>query len=220
VEMTIAMRMPSEASELAARVELVRRSPLDAMAMELVNAPLAAALGLPAATTLLVRLGGNHDSVRAQHTTLARAGEIDDVPGKCWSVLREIEPPGAWVWRMSGLPSHLADAWTHAEAIARHAQVGWVHASVGRGIVRCICVPAMGTHEPGGAARVIPDSQALADAIARTTFGGTIIHERLPAARWPFLAKPMATDVISRRIRASFDPHGILNPGILGEVSS
>ena len=79
-----------------------------------------------------------------------------------------------------------------------------MHASVGRGIVRCICAP---------------DGGAAATALGTSAFRGTTIFERLPATVWPMVATPLATDAISRRIHAAFDPHGLLNPGILGAAT-
>jgi FAD/FMN-containing dehydrogenase len=63
---------------------------------------------------------------------------------------------------------------------------------------------------PGGADR-------LSAAISGSSFQGTTIFETLPRDRWAGLARPTATDSISRRIRSAFDPHSLLNPGILGD---
>jgi hypothetical protein len=45
---------------------------------------------------------------------------------------------------------------------------------------------------------------------------GTTICERLPAHVWPRVPSEVR-DRISRGVREAFDPHYILNPGILGE---
>jgi FAD/FMN-containing dehydrogenase len=49
-----------------------------------------------------------------------------------------------------------------------------------------------------------------------------VVVERLPARLWPTLgprlAPGRARDPLSRRVRAAFDPAGILNPGVLGEL--
>ena len=219
VQTTVALHMPSERTEFASRLERVRRAPLEAMAMELVNAPLAGRLGLEPRAVILVRLGGNEDSVRAQRATLARIGEIIDVPGRCWAELRGIEPPGAAVWRISSLPSRLSDTWTHAEATVHDPRNAWVHASVGRGIVRCI-----DTRMPDDMSRSSNGVDDWGDHMVNspftgTSFAGTIIAERLPSRTWTTLTRSPADDVISRRIRSSFDPHHILNPGIFGEVT-
>jgi len=51
-------------------------------------------------------------------------------------------------------------------------------------------------------------------------FHGTRIAERLPERLWPVIAPASATDRLSLGIRRTFDPHGVLNPGILGSLES
>ena len=203
VEATLAVTMPRGARELAGRLAWIRTAPLQALAVELLDERLAAQLGVGSEPTLLVRLGGNADSVAAQHATVARGGEAREISSDVWDRLRASEPAGAWVWRMSDLPSRIAETWQHAQAIVATGS-GVMHASVGRGIVRCISTP---------------DAGAATRAFGASAFGGTTIFERLPAELWPQLAPSLATDEISRRIRAAFDPHTMLNPGILGGVA-
>ena len=45
----------------------------------------------------------------------------------------------------------------------------------------------------------------------------TRIFERLPTTLWSSLAPSAVNDRLSRGIRAAFDPHRLLNTGILGE---
>ena len=210
-EMTVALGMPSEPVRLAGRLRAMRTIPLEAMAMELIDGALAASLGLGDGTTLLVRLGGNPQRLAAQRATLAAAGDLADVDPRIWTNLREIEPPGAWVWRMSDLPSRIGETWAHAQRIAQAAGQCWLHATVSRGIVRCIALPPEGSHSTPTIA------DPLAAALADRSFPGTIIHEQLPAERWSMLGRPATGDTVSRRIRRAFDPHWMLNPGILGE---
>jgi hypothetical protein len=49
-------------------------------------------------------------------------------------------------------------------------------------------------------------------------FEGTRIYERLPAALWPALAPTALRGTLERGVKAAFDPHHLLNPGILGEL--
>jgi hypothetical protein len=50
----------------------------------------------------------------------------------------------------------------------------------------------------------------------------TLVVERLPTRLWaslgPRVAAGRARDPLSRRVRAAFDPSGVLNPGVLGEL--
>jgi glycolate oxidase FAD binding subunit len=215
VDTTIAIDMPDEIDALGERLRAVRAAPLEALAIELLDSPLGAKCGIDRGPVLLVRLGGNEDGVAAQRATLVRMGATGEVGAATWEMLRTHEPMGAWVWRMSDLPSRIADTWSQAKTILRAAGASWMHASVGRGMVRCTCVPA--TTGEGG----LPDGErALIASLAASPFGGTIIYEKLPAEHWATLSPPAATDPVSYRIRAAFDPHSLLNPGILGAAAS
>jgi hypothetical protein len=72
--------------------------------------------------------------------------------------------------------------------------------------VRCI-VP----HDAGIEAK-------LADAF-RVTTTTTRAGERLPAPLWPICAPSPTADELSKRIKHTFDPDALLNPGIFGEVA-
>jgi hypothetical protein len=77
------------------------------------------------------------------------------------------------------------------------------HASVARGVVRCL-VPVL-------------HAEALEGALEALAFDGVRLHERLPAALWPRLAGTPVADRLSVGVRDAFDPQRILNRGILGE---
>ena len=203
VDTTVAIGMPDAPDGLARRLRAIRVARIDPYALELVSGALAAAVGLDPVSVLLVRLGGNPDVVRGQRTILDAIGVATEIPSRVWDDLADIEPTPAATWRLSDLPSRLAESWHRAEATLGEA--AWIHASVGRGIVRCIDRAERPAAE---LERVISSSRSA---------GATVIVERGPAD----VARPGSTDVardrIARRIRAAFDPHAILNPGILGE---
>ena len=83
---------------------------------------------------------------------------------------------------------------------------------MGRGVVRVILPGDTGFGLPG------------LDATPRGGLAAapSLIVERLPARLWPTLgarlAPGRARDPLSRRVRAAFDPAGVLNPGVLGEL--
>jgi hypothetical protein len=83
------------------------------------------------------------------------------------------------------------------------------HASIGRGVARCIT--PIESNESG---------ERLVAAAAR--FDGTVIFERLPTELWPRTRAENSTgesgtERLARGMRSSFDPMRVLNPGILGE---
>jgi hypothetical protein len=183
----------------------LRAAPIAPLALELVNAALAGRLGAADRCLLVVRLGGNAESVRAQRDVLAALGDVAAAPPSLWSALRACEPARATVARLSQLPSQLAETWSFAREATSDVPGALVHATLGRGVVRC----------------VLPHDRAeeLATFLnAMASFPGTRVFERLPAMVWRSEAAPSAVlDRLSRGVKRSFDPMNILNPGILGD---
>jgi glycolate oxidase FAD binding subunit len=198
-DQTVALALPSS-DALEAWLAKLRALPFSPLALELLNAPLARALGLGNRALLLARLGGNEDAMREQLRALGALGQMRPAPQASWSELADIEPVGAAVVRVSAPPSRLHALWARLSA---EDDASLVHAAVGRGIVRCIrSAPA---HSP-----ITP----WLDLISRTE--GTHIFERLPASEWSAVPARV-NDPLSRKVRLAFDPQRILNRGILGD---
>lgn len=185
--------------------------PLEPLALELVSPSLAAHLGVEsgARAALLVRLGGNEGSVRSQREHLRSFSEPVAAPNDVWRSLRECEPAHAAVARFSAPASRMPRTWAAVRAVTGDDAQALVHASIGRGIARCI-VP---TQRGGSAERLIS---------AAARFEGTVIFERLPAPLWARTRSANATGAsgasrLAREVRRRFDPMNVLNPGILGE---
>jgi glycolate oxidase FAD binding subunit len=201
----LSVRDDSEAAlrALLARVQGVQAAP---WALELLSPALAARLGVAGHPALVARLAGNGDSVRAQRAAFAALGSVLDLPTDVWARLRGCESAGSAVVRLSARRSRVSELWR----LARDASADWsgafAHATVSRGVVRCI-LPA------ADAARTRAFLAALRPS------GCTIIAERLPAPCWRDAVPAAANDPLSRRARDGFDPKRILNPGILGEES-
>jgi len=188
----------------------LRASPYAPLAAELCSASLVSRLGLERRTTLLVRLGGNEAFVRAAEQSLATLGATLEVSAEVWTRLRTMEPVGSAVIRLGTLPSQLGSAWSDASAVVERAG-GWTHATLERGVVRCV-VP-MGE-------RAAAEEQRIEGIIGqlRAPEMGSRIAERLPAALWETMPAP-AADKLSSAVRRTFDPDGVLNPGILAPLS-
>ena len=205
VEESWALPANEDTEVLDALLARLRFAPLEPAALELLSPSLAAHLGISTEghSALLFRLGGNPESVRSQREFLAQLGDPIAPPSDVWRALGECEPAGAAVARFSGLVSRMAEIWTAARSAAGDDGGAFVHASVGRGIARCI-VPAS-------------DAAALAHLLpAAASFDGTVIFERLDESAWAQVASPVAADRLSRSIKRGFDPMNVLNPGILG----
>lgn len=218
-EVTVRLHARPEADESVAIVldgddgvervrRLLRRAPFAPYACEIVNATLATMLDIADTTTVLARLGGNADSVRAQREAFAELGDLIDVAPDLWSRLRTIEPIGnyAMVFRLSQLPARLDATWREATSLANRAPHLQLHATVARGVVRCI----------------VPLTEGVSDVLRRSfTTPSTVtrVAERMPADLWPMCPARMIDSRLARRVKAAFDPSHILNPGILGDGS-
>jgi hypothetical protein len=179
----------------------LRRLPFTPYACEIVNDSLAALLVGSPTTTGLFRLAGNPDAVRAQRAALAELGEAREIGSDVWQRLRQSEPERAVVFRMSRASSDVDRTWSEAAALTASCPGALLTASPAHGVVRCV-VPASDQA-----------LQALSLALRRSR-DATCIGERLPAELWPLLSLvPM--DPISAGIKRTFDPHGVLNAGVL-----
>jgi len=177
---------------------------LTASAVELLNVSLARHLALPGTSAvLLIRLTGNEKLVRSQRAALDAAADTATAPADAWYWLRACEPTDAAVVRLSSAATRIGETWAYAASLTAHFPRAFVHASPGRGVVRCI-IPE-------------PDPMALATAFTKHRFEGATVAERLPGALWGPLARTAVADKLSRRVKRAYDPYGLLNPGILGE---
>ena len=213
---TISIAMPADGDAFAERVERARVLPAAPWALELVDDALSARLGLARGVRLLVRLGGNASVVSSQRESFAAIGEVSTASPDIWDRLRAAEPEGSLVFRLSDLPSRLALTWRAALRAVDRFQGAMVHATVGRGVVRCI-IPrtAMGGIDD---MRVQPgESHPIVRALGLQPSTPGRIFERLPGPLWNVLAPTPANDHLSRGVRSAYDPHRLLNPGILGD---
>ena len=205
MERTVAIPFHGTSDDVQAIRRRLHELPATPFCAELTNATLAKTLGLGDRPVLLLRVGGNEPAVRAQVEALSAFGDLAEWPASVWSALRVAEPAGASVVRLSQLPSRVGETWHIARQLADAWPGTLVHGTVGRGVVRCIL--------PRG------DESAMRKALS-LPFHGTRIAERLPERLWPVIAPNSASDRLSHGIRHAFDPHGVLNPGILGPLES
>ena len=203
VTRTIGLGVKRGATDLNALATAIRALPFTPLACELVGARVSADLGIGSDARLIVQLGGNRRAVDAQVDLLRALGSASDADDDVWPMLRAMEPNASGTWRWSQLTSAFGETWTAVERATHSIGEVLVHGSPARGVVRVI-VPAA---SPASAAEI---------ASAATEFAGTIAIDSLPASAWPHVALAVASDPISRSIRATFDPARILNRGILG----
>ncbi len=202
---TMAMEAPTDTRRLAERMASLLNGPIMPFAMELVSQDLARSAGLPPRPMILMELGGNAAVVAAQRDALAKVGAVAEVPKETWRKVRTIERAGASVFRMSGLPTSLAERWERAQRIIRSVDGALMHASIARGTVRCI-LPAD------------PSTEAVS-LLSTPSPDDTVIFESVPERLWAKLSPTAISDRVSQGIKRAFDPLDILNRGILGASS-
>lgn len=195
-ELTVRLRALPERDETVAlpattpTLARLRANDLTPLAVERLSPPLARHLGVDTTEpVVLVRLAGNAAAVASQRTILGP--DATPVPHDVWRTLRAVAPANAAIWRCSTRPADLARLYAETDDL-------WSHATLSRGVVRCI---------------------ATAEIDARLTHHrtiATVIGEQLPPAAWPLLAPGPTSDRLSIAVKQTFDPAGILNPGIFG----
>lgn len=187
----------------------LRASEYTPLAAELVSRAMSTMLGTGVNAVLLVRFGGNESLVSAAATSLVALGEVREVATSVWDALAASESPGSAVLRLSTVPSRCPALWERAAAIVERAH-GSAHATLSRGVVRCI-LPVSGQDDD--------EMARLRGIVGALQHLGTTVVERLPASLWPSLVAPSAADSLALGVRNAFDPDRLLNPGILGELA-
>lgn len=182
-----------------------RSSDYRPLAAELLSPSLARAIGGEGDAQLLVRLGGNAAFVRAAADSIAALGDVREGDADAWLRLRTAEPPDAIVFRASTLPSKCGNLFAAVVQLAE-AHGGFAHATLTRGNVRCVIPTPM-------------NAQANADvgrSLSALGSKATISGERMPAAFWENASRSADSQDLAERVRKSFDPDRVMNPGVLG----
>lgn len=212
VERSATIVLPPHGQKLASALSAVRAARLAPLALELLSPAVAARLGLPRETLVLARFGGNEESVSAQLAEIATLGATlsaaVDAPDDCWDRLRALDGDAAATARFSMPLADLPLVW---DALADSGQDENLlrHASVMRGIIRCLVQSASGSEAW---------SRHAISAMSRPVGSARFIPERLGPGLWSRLAPSPVSDPISRRVKEAFDPGNILNPGIFGAI--
>lgn len=202
---TIAMEAPTDTRRLAERCRALLEAPIIPYALELVSEEMSRRIGLPPRPMILVEIGGNNAAVSSQKVALAKLGAVIEGPSDCWDRMRTTANGDSIVFRLSGLPAGLATRWDAAKRIVDDADGAMMHASIGRGTVRCIL------------ADDLPPKSI--ERFATSDPSSTLILETAPASLWTMVSPTAIGDRVSRNLRRAFDPYAILNPGILGTIN-
>lgn len=210
VDRTFAVSLEGGEKSTTAFVCAVTDSPLAPFALELVNGTAARSLGLGDDPLCLMRFGGNAPVVEVQLKTLSQLVRIEEVKQSTWTTFREMDNDAESVIRISALPSRFLG--TAASILADIQPRVVVSINLRRGVMRLV-TRGDGDQSPANnvdavSANFQTDGQSA---------GTSVIFEKLPAEVWPVVSPSVASDTLSRGIKKAYDPHNILNPGILGD---
>lgn len=210
---SLALTVPDGHAALAQRMKSLLALPINPFAVELVDSEIAGLTGLPCRKTILIALGGNRAAVSAQTDAINSLGGMSEIFPEVWRRLRIVDdvPAGTQtydhpapniVFRISALPARIGDLWSAFEKVMEQIPDGRMHASAGLGIVRFILPPSAGFE--------------AVHSLTQECRSVTVVGERMPRELWPLISPTVIGDRVSQGIKRAFDPHNILNPGILG----
>lgn len=210
VDRTFAVSLGRGQKSTTELLRAVAASPLAPFALEILNGAAAASLGFGDNPTLLVRFGGNAPVVDIQLKAFSQLARTEEVEQSTWAAFRAMDGDAASVIRISSLPTRFLGA---ASGILAETEPR-ISISINprRGVMRLI------TRDNGEADHAMTADAGLSLDLPGEGQGSTsVIFEKLPPEVWQVVSPSVASDPLSRGIKKAYDPHNILNPGILGD---
>jgi glycolate oxidase FAD binding subunit len=211
VDRTFAVSLGRGQKSTTELLRAVAASPLAPFALEVLNGAAASSLGFGDNPTLLVRFGGNAPVVDIQLKAFSQLARTEEVEQSTWAAFREMEGDAASVIRISSLPTRFLAA---ASSILADTEPRiLISINPRRGVMRLVtrgdrdADSAVGA-DAGSSLDLPGDGQGAAT---------SVIFEKLPAEVWPVVSPSVTADALSRGIKKAYDPHNVLNPGILGD---
>lgn len=210
VDRTFAVSLGRGQRSTTELLRAVAISPLAPFALEVLNGAAAVSLGFGDNPTLLVRFGGNAPVVDIQLKAFSQFARTEEVEQSTWTALRQMEGDASSVIRISTLPTRFLGA---APSILADTEPRiFISINPRRGVMRL--VTRDGDREPATAADAGFSLDFPSDGQGAAT---SVIFEKLPAEVWPVVSPSVVSDPLSRGIKKAYDPHNVLNPGILGD---
>jgi glycolate oxidase FAD binding subunit len=205
---TFAIDLDGAERQVGAVLRAIIMSPLTPFAFQLVSRSVARALDLGESPVALLRFGGNEALVNAQMNGLRQLATPRELETSMWTSLRDLDRNTDTSIRISSLPQRVAGA----SATILNDDVPGIYTNIDprRGVMRIVvAAAAAGNGEIG-----TPSAFAFP---ADETGSSSVVFEKLPADVWAAVSPSVVSDPLSRGIKKTYDPHNILNPGILGD---
>jgi len=206
VDRTFSISLSGGERETASLLRAVIMSPLSPFALVLLNRRAARAVGSGDDAVALIRFGGNESMVSAEAAALAQVASPREVESDVWQRLRGFDDGAATVVRISSLPRQFPGV--SARILADDDPETRMCIDPRRGLLRL----AVGETSD-------VDANACDDRPADISGSVETIFEKLRPDVWKDVAPSAISDPLSQGIKRAYDPHNILNPGILGDLS-
>ena len=211
MERTVMIPLIGGEKEVESIIRAIVLSPLAPLALQLISASAAQALSLRPYPVCLIRFGGNEAVVRAQIDALSRVSKPEEMESSVWNRLRQLEANAHTTVRISGLPQKFLNS---AAMIVRD-DISLIYTFIDprSGSLRVVLrsEDRHGQHEMA--------TIGLEDNAPHGTEATHITVEKLPADMWRLVSPSVVDDPISQGLKRKYDPHNILNPGILGDLT-
>jgi glycolate oxidase FAD binding subunit len=205
VDRSILVRLKGSEKESTAFLRAFLGAPLNPYSAELLSASASNALGFGSSRVCLIRFGGNAAAVDAQLRAVSSVAKSEEVDTAVWGVLRNLESGAECVARISGSPVSFREA----AAAMLSDEYPWISEYINpvRGMLRLVL-------------RATDDAAASEESVLGIDPAGRpdehVIFEKLPDEAWKDVPGAVS-DSLSQGIKRAYDPHNILNPGILGD---
>jgi FAD/FMN-containing dehydrogenase len=207
---TFAIALGGSEKEISSLVRAVVSSPLTPYALQLLNPPAARALDLGQKPVCLIRFGGNDAVVRAQVSALSQVARPEEVEAAVWTRLQQLDGKAHTTIRVVSMPQRFLAA--SARILGDDVPGIYTCIDPRRGILRII-VGADDRATEEDAPAVLASDDFARDG----SESSEVIFEKLPPEAWSTVSPSVVGDALSQGIKRAYDPHNILNPGILGD---
>ena len=207
VDRSFAIKLAGNEKQVASLVSTIVSSPLAPYALLLLNRLAAQDLALGDDPVCLIRFGGNQAAVRAQTDPLSRMVRLEEIDGSHWARLGRLEENAHTVLRVAGLPSRFLAV--GAKILLDDIPLIRTVIDPRRGVLRLIASRSDKETAP----------TSSVDLRVQENDGATVVYEKLDAEVWPLVSPSAVSDPLSQGIKRAYDPHNILNPGILGSLN-
>jgi glycolate oxidase FAD binding subunit len=211
VDRTFTTALGSDEKSATALIRAITLSPLTPFSLELVNGNAARQLALGDKPVCLIRLGGNSAVVEMQIKALSKLARLEEADQSIWASFGELDRGADSVIRISTLPTRFLG--TAAGIVADTPTDVVITINPRRGVMRLATLQGRDASSTdfleSGMPIDFPHDGSGSDT--------ALIFEKLPEDVWPMVSPSVVADPLSRGVRKVFDPHNILNPGILGD---